>query len=243
MAVELKRSGVNVNVISDPKEQEPGLFRILESEGIKVHKCMGLSDISRPILPLLYNLVTAERYEVVHLYGIQKSYKMWGMKHLHANFPRITVNLNSLLLTPAWVGTLKSIIAYKLMLDKSCDSIVTVSNFLAEILRTRYDIAQEKIRVIQNGMALDWFDRNMKTEPDAKLLSAIEALKDKPIVCKVGYLYPLKGYEYFLRAAEMVLDQEKDVQFLVVGDGPQLNYLKKYAHTHGLTNNVHFTAK
>lgn len=61
-----------------------------------------------------------------------------------------------------------------------------------------------------------------------------------PRVGVVARLQPEKGVEYFLEAAALVASHRRDVQFIVVGDGPLRQALPARARALGISAQMHF---
>ncbi len=54
----------------------------------------------------------------------------------------------------------------------------------------------------------------------------------------IGVLRSWKGHQYFLKAIPLILDKIPDAQFYIIGDGPQLNNIKKTIAELKLQNKV-----
>lgn len=70
--------------------------------------------------------------------------------------------------------------------------------------------------VIHNGLDLYNFDANVKNT--VQTLNSLNRFKMK--VAMVGRFYRAKDYITFIKAAKMVLQENKDICFICVGDGP-----------------------
>ena len=109
------------------------------------------------------------------------------------------------------------------------ERVVAVSNFIADIAK-RIGVAEQKIRVIYN--AVDFFgDLPPKIEPPA------------PTLIFAGRLMPWKGVEALLYVVAKLKARWPEIIFEVLGDGPQLEYLKKIAAQLDLELNVRFRGR
>lgn len=118
------------------------------------------------------------------------------------------------------------------------DFTVAVSPSVKNILLDK-GVSHEKIAIISNGVFLENFHGNNSVKTiDLRLEFGIPP--DCPIVGTVGRLSPEKGYTFFLRAANEVLKDLKDVYFLIVGDGPQRQELINLSSSLGIERNVIF---
>ncbi len=217
---------------------------MLQAEGIIVHKFAGLSDLSRPLLPELYKMIMRSHYDIVHVYGMQKGFKLWPLRLTSGGArPKTIVNLNSVLLAGSSSQKVRNVLAYHILLDHACDKIITVSNCLAESLIDQYGLPKSKVSVVTNGIPLDWFDQMANRAPSPGVERILEGLSGCPKICQVGYLLPLKGHTFLLRAAKLVVEQVHDAHFLIVGDGPSIDSLKQYSENLGIAEKVHFVGK
>ncbi|MEM4247897.1 MAG: glycosyltransferase family 4 protein, partial [Candidatus Nanoarchaeia archaeon] len=73
-----------------------------------------------------------------------------------------------------------------------------------------------KYKVVFSGMELEKF---LTSSPDIELRKQLGIPDGAPVVGSIARLFPLKGYEYFLPAAEIITSEFPDAFFLVVGDG------------------------
>jgi glycosyltransferase involved in cell wall biosynthesis len=77
---------------------------------------------------------------------------------------------------------------------------------------------EEKIEVISSGLELDFFRKDEVLKKDQR----------KPLcVAMAGRLEPVKRPQDFVEAAVLVLQKNKDLRFLVVGDGSLMPVLRK----------------
>jgi len=62
----------------------------------------------------------------------------------------------------------------------------------------------------------------------------------KRTVISVGALTKRKGYDYLLEAIKKVLEKDKNINFLIIGDGPEKTKLKNLARKLGIADNITF---
>ena len=110
------------------------------------------------------------------------------------------------------------------------DKVITVSNYMKNQIIERYGIDGEKIKVIYNGINAN----NCSGEK-------INFGTNEKIVLFLGRLTVQKGPDYFIHAAKKVLEKEKNVRFIVVGDGYMLPQLINQSIELGIGNKIHFT--
>jgi glycogen(starch) synthase len=111
--------------------------------------------------------------------------------------------------------------------------VIAVSNYTRNIIINRYGVPPEKIEVVYNGV-----------ESPRGVSSASEASVRKDpdkIVLFLGRITMQKGPEYFLHAAKRVLEKEKNVKFIMAGDGDKLYGSIEEAAWLGIGHKVLFT--
>lgn len=96
-------------------------------------------------------------------------------------------------------------------------------------------IDRDRFEVIDNGIDLDAFDREMAATPPPSFRRFI---RGKKVVSIVANLFSVKNHEVFLRAARGVADQMEDVVFVIAGDGPLRETLERQALELGLDERV-----
>jgi glycosyltransferase involved in cell wall biosynthesis len=104
------------------------------------------------------------------------------------------------------------------------DCIVCVSAAQAERVR-RAGIAPKRIEVIRNAVCTEPFD---KTDPLYRPL--MQSWFDRPrkhIIAAAGRLSPEKGFDQFLAAAGLMIEQNADGGFILFGDGPLRSTLQR----------------
>jgi glycosyltransferase involved in cell wall biosynthesis len=111
------------------------------------------------------------------------------------------------------------------------DQVVCVSNGQAEKVR-RCGVRGDKIRVIHNAIDPDRF-----TEPDTRYQSKLRRLFRQPptrIIGAAGRLSPEKGFNVLVAAAERALQFDRNVGFILFGEGPCREQLLKQINAAGL---------
>ncbi|MEM0488424.1 MAG: glycosyltransferase family 4 protein [Candidatus Bathyarchaeia archaeon] len=114
--------------------------------------------------------------------------------------------------------------------------IVTISNFSMKRISQLYHVKRDKIRIVPNGVDIHRF-RPMKVSDDFRLKMNIAG---ESCILFVGNLVPRKGLRLLIEAAVDVIKNNKDVKFIIVGDGPLKNSLIAYAHKLGVLKNFIF---
>ncbi len=119
----------------------------------------------------------------------------------------------------------------RLSLDRNlCRRIIAVSESVGHDLLQRLKLPPEMVTVISSGV---------ETAVSADVPLPLEP-GHVPIVGTAGPLEAVKGFPYFLGAAQQVLAVRQDVEFLVAGAGPEEANLRRVARELGIATKVTF---
>jgi glycosyltransferase involved in cell wall biosynthesis len=125
------------------------------------------------------------------------------------------------------------------MLERS-NKIIAVSDFTRRELLQYYEVKEDKIRVIHNGVDVDKF------KPATDKLKAKAELgfnpEDKAIL-SVGRLYARKGLFTLIESMALVTRKFKNATFIIAGKGlsNEMKKLVSYAAKLGVKDNIVFT--
>jgi glycosyltransferase involved in cell wall biosynthesis len=111
--------------------------------------------------------------------------------------------------------------------------VIAVSRRTRDVLVDRYDVPEDKIEVVYNGID------NGPARPGVAPPPKID--RDDKIVLFLGRVTMQKGPEYFIRAAKRVLEKIQDVKFVVAGTGDKIQELIEMAARAGIGHKVVFT--
>lgn len=113
---------------------------------------------------------------------------------------------------------------------ENADKIIAVSNWTKDIIVNRYDIPEEKIIVIHNGVVLEESD----IVPSAPPIGS-------HIVTFLGRVTHQKGPHYFVNAARDVIREFPDAHFVIAGSGDLLPPIIELVAQLKLSSHFHFT--
>lgn len=113
------------------------------------------------------------------------------------------------------------------------DRVIAVSRRTKTIIADRYDVPEDKIDVVYNGID------NGPARPDIAIPPKIA--KDDKIVLFLGRVTMQKGPEYFLKAAKRVLEKMDNVKFVVAGTGDKIQEMIEMVARAGIGPKVVFT--
>lgn len=120
----------------------------------------------------------------------------------------------------------------------NADRVIAVSHFLADIAK-KIDVLPERIRIIYNSV--DFLETGENVEKTRQIRQSYGG--DKKLIITACRLTPWKGVAKIIEVLPQLKEAVGDVNFLVLGDGPEMENLKKMAVGRGLGEAVHFLGK
>ena len=117
------------------------------------------------------------------------------------------------------------------------DYIISNSHYERERLE-RNGLNPKKVRTIHNCIAMPF---PSKIEKDKQLMQELQISEKHKVIGTVGKLAPRKGHKYFLDAISLLMDEFKNAKFLIVGEGPLEDKLKKQARKLSIWEKIIFT--
>lgn len=110
------------------------------------------------------------------------------------------------------------------------DSIIAVSNYTKGKIITHYGINPEKITVVHNAVEFEQKNANEN----------FEIKKNDKVVLFLGRITLQKGPDYFIYAAKKVLEHDKNVKFIIVGNGDMEPFIIEKVAEMGIADKVLF---
>lgn len=99
------------------------------------------------------------------------------------------------------------------------DQVITVGREFSEEVKHTFDVPEEKVNYIPNGVDLEKFDAHSNS------LNYNEyALDWEKIVLFVGRMYPQKGPGHLIEAMPNILDESPEAKFVMCGGGATEHY-------------------
>ena len=115
----------------------------------------------------------------------------------------------------------------------TADGVGRLSNF-----KSRYPRWKEKFHMIRSGgIDLDRFHRIDKS----KARKELGLSQDRRILVWVGTIFAWSGLEVLIEAAKRICAELEDVDFLMIGDGPERGHFMQIAEDNGLLQRMRFT--
>jgi glycosyltransferase involved in cell wall biosynthesis len=224
----------NVTVCSLRGRDQAGEY--LERLGIKVfYLDKGKFDPSTLIS--LSRLIKDEAVDILHLHG----YGAWTFGRPVGRFRTIPVVVHEHMID-------RNIPFYQRLADWVLSGMTTrgiaISNPVKEFMIQYRSVPADRMEVVINGTTLEPFNER---NDDAQKMAVdtwrtrLNIPANHKVVGTVGRLDAIKGHKYFLQAACEVLQRNRDVTFVVVGDGDLRKSLEEQTRSLGIEGNVRFT--
>jgi glycosyltransferase involved in cell wall biosynthesis len=193
-----------------------------------IFRCRGQFDLK--LVFSIKEFIKKNRINIIHCHGYKSNF--YGLLASKGQIPSVTTNHNWL--TSHW--KLKLYCFLDSLWIRFFDRIVAVSNEVKKDM-LRYKIPEEKIRVIDNGIALERFEKLVETKKMKDPLGFEEKMR---IIGTIGSLGTEKEHIYLLEAAKQILDVVKDLKFLIIGDGRLRKQLEEISEKLGIKKHVIF---
>ncbi|MHB1420032.1 MAG: glycosyltransferase family 4 protein [Bacillota bacterium] len=176
--------------------------------------------------------------QIVHTHGMKAGF-VGRLAAAKARVPVVVATVHNFLYgekLPAWRKAVYT--AAQRWLARGTDHFITVSQALAGDITRREGVPAGRVTTIYNGIDLSRFQMIIDY---AKKKQELGLHVNAPVIGTVSRLIPEKGVACFLRAALIVKYFMPEVQFLIVGDGPQRHQLEEEARQLNLGHSVVFT--
>jgi glycosyltransferase involved in cell wall biosynthesis len=134
------------------------------------------------------------------------------------------------------MGTDKSLLHRSLanlagFLYRKSDRVVVVTPAFADHLAKHWQVPQEKIAIVENGVETDLFSPQGDSDTRREL-----GADGKFVVCYIGTMGMAQGLETLVEAAARLQSAKAEILFLLVGEGADKERIQALAHSRGLTN-------
>lgn len=211
----------------------------LRDRGIKTKVLSRLGKLDFFVLIRLIRYFRSSKVDIIHLHGyLAIFYGILAAVMSGIPVKVITLHASSTHGTPNKKLTKLNFylwLAYFLMKKSKAYAIAVSKETYDKHLREK-KISKEHMTVIHNGIAIE---ENQSC--DSGVAKRDLGVKDKDfIVGIVGRIDKNKGHIYFVEAAQSILEERKDVHFVIVGNGPMEKELKAFCTENNLEEYVHF---
>ena len=127
--------------------------------------------------------------------------------------------------------------------EKKCDGLIVPTDKIKELFINKYHINKE-INVIPTGIDTKKFRKTEKIEEEIKKLKKKYKLKDSDfLIGSVGRIATEKSFDLLIKNTKQLMEENKNIKLIIVGDGPEIENLKKLCQDLKIEENVIFTGK
>ena len=131
----------------------------------------------------------------------------------------------------------------KYFCEKKCDGLIVPTNKIKELFINKYHIKKE-INVIPTGIDTKKFKPSIKIKKEMKELKKKYNLKDSDfIIGSVGRIAIEKSFDELIKNTKILINKNNKIKLIIVGDGPEIDNLKKLCKDLKIDKNVFFTGK
>jgi glycosyltransferase involved in cell wall biosynthesis len=125
------------------------------------------------------------------------------------------------------------------VINQPLDKVICVSNYGYDCMTKFGLLPKDRFQMIYNGVDLSRV--NLDPLLGAKFRERYSIPAERAIVTQVSWMIPEKGIADFLETARLVLEQNRNVQFVLVGDGVNREHYARDAAAMGLSDHITWT--
>jgi glycosyltransferase involved in cell wall biosynthesis len=125
------------------------------------------------------------------------------------------------------------------VINRPLTRVISVSNYGYRCMTTADLLPQSRFEMIYNGVDLSRIKADSHRALDFRRRYSIPP--ERAIVTQVSWVIPEKGISDFLETARLVTQQNRNVQFVIVGDGAYREQYMKDAAAMGIEDRVTWT--
>lgn len=217
-------------VVSLREEEEAG--KLFAQSGIPI-KFFSRGKFDLRTITDLLKIIRQEKVDLLHLHGYSAS-NFGRLVSFATGIPNI-VHEHAILLNQPFYQTIADSI-----LAPITAKAIAVSKGVASFMKDYRKIHEKKIEVIFNGIEIDNFKQPTQNEVDDER-ERLNLPVGAKVICTTGRLDSIKGLPFLIQAAQIVIEQDSNVYFLIVGEGPDKEKLKELTIELKISKNIIFT--
>lgn len=183
----------------------------------------------------LAQIIRHEKIDLVHTHGVRAGI-IGQAAALLARCRKVVATIHNMHnTTQSFSSSISLRILQSALMRVAVSHTITVSEALKRELESNKWFPQEKTSVIYNGIDADIFSHSKGISR-----TVLGIPEDMPVIGAVARLEPTKGIKYLLEAAYLIDKEYDPVYFLIVGDGPDREFLQQQARMLGIEKKVIF---
>jgi glycosyltransferase involved in cell wall biosynthesis len=211
---------------------EPALFDKIEKLGLPCHVLDKGEGVSLSLPFRLSRVFRSENVQLVNSHDIGATLYAAPAGRLAGVRGVIHTDHSQILAKSKFLGV------YGWLLRNLVAHSITVSSDLEDHLVGKYGVRPGRVTIIPNGIDTSVFSGERDT---GRLRMELGIGESDAVIGSVGRLTLQKGVEYLLKAFEMVLERNRAVKLVIVGEGELRGELESLALELGIRDRVVFT--
>ena len=236
--------GHQTTLVTGPTTGPEG--KLLEKVQVPELRVVQIPSLTRELSPLtdyrayreLKAHFRAESYDVVHTHS-SKAGILARIAATHARVPLVVHTVHGPpfhAYEKAWRNRLY--ITAEKVAARYCSKIYTVADAMTQQFCEAGIGRPAQYQTVYSGMDLQAY---LDAKPECELRNSLGIPEDALVVGKIARLFELKGYEYLVEAAPLIVKEHPRVRFLIVGDGLLRESLEQQFTVAGIRDHVVFT--
>ena len=222
--------------LSEPTDE---VRSFLESANTSIRVVEGSTESTLDALRALKGILREHRADALHLHftGFLGFYpwlaKLLSVRHIfftdHSSRPAGYVPARA----PIWKRVLVRLI------NQPITRVICVSKYGYRCMTTLDLLPRSRFELVYNGVDLTRVDSSQKRGATFRRRYSIP--ETSRVVLQVSWIIPDKGIPELLETAQRVVNQDKNVRFIIVGEGPYREQYMKDATEMGLQEHIIWT--
>lgn len=142
-------------------------------------------------------------------------------------------------------GASKKLVEYLTLFlcDKTIDELIVPTKKTYDLFKEKYKV-KRNVHIIPTGIDIKrFYKENVNLDDVLKLKTKLGLSKKDYIIMYLGRVSKEKNIEFLIDNLKDISKKIPKVKLLIVGDGPDMDYLMKIVHDNKLNNNVVFVGK
>ena len=127
--------------------------------------------------------------------------------------------------------------------DKTANELIVPTKKIYDLFKEKYNV-DKNIYIIPTGIEIDrFYEENVDNKKVDKLRKQLGITKKNFNIVFVGRLAKEKNVDLLLSAQKRINEKNKNINLIIIGDGPDMDEYKETAKKYGIEKNVIFTGK
>ncbi len=246
LAIALRKFGHNVIMVSEPKEEEKGLFRELARNQINCHTLHGLDNLSIKntirAAGTMEKIIDYHDVDVIHAQGIRHSLVAFLASKIFRCKKKIRVVVSIHTTSHGTLYENATLLVESFLLNICAHLAMPVAKSFANRL-VNFGLCPDKVVTVHNGIDLELFDEIMRSNEYLSLLPADFRSSSSIVVGYFANMVPRKGHKYLIEAISEVSKEFPNIRLIITSNGPLRDKLKILSENLDIKRKVLFTGK